>query len=375
MRKLLAIVVILVTVSAVGARPDEVDQARQKIKDVQRKLRINKQQLEQVNAREKELSAELGDTTIKLEDSRVRLAEVQAELDQAEARLRVIKGKIRKARARMRRAQGALERRLRSLYMEGEVSYLAVLMQSDDFTDFLNQADYLKLILKTDSELVAEVRARKEELDRQKAAAKSTVDKLKALRAERADKVAALARLEAAQRSLVAQVQAQRDRLASSVEELEHLSVDMERKLQRLLIERQQPAATLPRSAGAYIYPVNGPITSSFGYRVHPIRGTTRFHSGIDFGVGYGTPILAADNGVVIHSGWYGGYGNCIIINHGGGYSTLYAHCSQLYLGNGASVRQGQTVATVGSTGMSTGPHLHFEVRHFGTPINPMGRL
>ena len=123
------------------------------------------------------------------------------------------------------------------------------------------------------------------------------------------------------------------------------------------------------------IYPVNGPVTSQFGYRVHPIAGTTRLHTGMDFGVGYGVPILAADNGVVIHSGWYGGYGNTVILDHGGGFTTLYAHASSLAVNVGQTVKQGQMVSRVGSTGYSTGPHLHFELRYHGNPINPLSRL
>ena len=140
----------------------------------------------------------------------------------------------------------------------------------------------------------------------------------------------------------------------------------------------RDPAAPRPgrvRGTGRYLWPADGSPSSPFGYRVHPIFGTLRFHSGLDIAAGGGAPIRAADSGTVIHSGWYGGYGNCLIIDHGGGYSTLYAHCSALYVSYGQAVRQGQTVAAVGSTGYSTGPHLHFEVRINGNPVDPRGFL
>ena len=124
---------------------------------------------------------------------------------------------------------------------------------------------------------------------------------------------------------------------------------------------------------GRYLTPAQGPITSPFGYRIHPIFGTMRFHTGVDIGAYYGSPVLASDSGVVIDSGWLGGYGNCIIVDHGGGYSTLYAHCSELYVSYGQSVSKGQQIAAVGSTGNSTGPHLHFEVRINGEPVDPLG--
>ncbi|MEM8604152.1 MAG: peptidoglycan DD-metalloendopeptidase family protein, partial [Cyanobacteria bacterium P01_H01_bin.121] len=121
--------------------------------------------------------------------------------------------------------------------------------------------------------------------------------------------------------------------------------------------------------------PVYGPISSVYGWREHPILGTSRLHAGIDFAVDYGTPITAAAPGEVIFAGWYGGYGNAVIIDHGGGITTLYAHASDLSVQEGDRVSAGLTVASVGSTGFSTGPHLHFEVRENGEPVDPMTYL
>ncbi len=108
---------------------------------------------------------------------------------------------------------------------------------------------------------------------------------------------------------------------------------------------------------------------------MHPILGYERFHSGIDIGADYGTVIHAADSGTVIFAGWYGGYGNAIIIDHGGGITSLYGHTSELYVSEGQQVQRGQTIAAVGSTGFSTGPHLHFEVRANGEPVDPSAYL
>ncbi|AFZ01535.1 M23 family metallopeptidase [Calothrix sp. PCC 6303] len=115
----------------------------------------------------------------------------------------------------------------------------------------------------------------------------------------------------------------------------------------------------------------NAPVTSGFGWRIHPITGERRFHTGIDFGADLGTPIYAVDAGSVKLAGEKGGYGNTVIINHSAGKSTLYGHASKLYVREGQQVVRGQMVAAVGSTGMSTAPHLHFEVRVNGKPVNP----
>jgi murein DD-endopeptidase MepM/ murein hydrolase activator NlpD len=126
---------------------------------------------------------------------------------------------------------------------------------------------------------------------------------------------------------------------------------------------------------GDMMWPVNGPVVSPYGYRIHPILGYRKLHTGMDFAVGYGTPIHASDSGTVIYATWMGGYGNVIIVDHGRGISSLYAHQSSLAVGTGTRVTRGQVIGYVGSTGFSTGPHLHFEIRVNGTPVDPMGYL
>jgi murein DD-endopeptidase MepM/ murein hydrolase activator NlpD len=132
----------------------------------------------------------------------------------------------------------------------------------------------------------------------------------------------------------------------------------------------ERPAA--PVSTG-FMAPVAGPITSGFGYRYHPILHFTRFHAGIDFGAGWGSPIVAAADGQVVAAGWAGGYGREVQIAHGGGLTTVYGHMSGIVASPGSFVRQGQLIGYVGSSGLSTGPHLHYEVRKDGVPVNPLG--
>jgi murein DD-endopeptidase MepM/ murein hydrolase activator NlpD len=121
------------------------------------------------------------------------------------------------------------------------------------------------------------------------------------------------------------------------------------------------------------IMPANGPITSYFGYRYHPILHFTRFHAGVDIGAGWGSPIVAAGDGQVAAAGWAGGYGREVQIAHGGGIVSIYGHMSEIVAQAGSFVRRGQLIGYVGSSGLSTGPHLHFEVRQSGTPVNPLG--
>ena len=128
-------------------------------------------------------------------------------------------------------------------------------------------------------------------------------------------------------------------------------------------------------SSSGFVYPANGPITSYFGYRIHPILGYARLHAGLDIGAGYGEDIWAAKSGTVIFAGWNGGYGNCVMVAHSGDVVTLYAHMSAIAVNEGASVGQGTVIGYVGSTGQSTGAHLHFETRVYDDPQDPLNFL
>jgi murein DD-endopeptidase MepM/ murein hydrolase activator NlpD len=190
----------------------------------------------------------------------------------------------------------------------------------------------------------------------------------------------AQARLEEGLRSKIGDYQARADQLQAAEDELtavinQHLAEEATAQA-RAAGEVGTASVPMPKltasSAGGFIMPTDGEVSSSFGYRRHPILGTVRLHAGTDFGAGYGSPIWAAKDGEVIFAGWNGGYGNCVIIAHEGGLSTLYGHQSDIAVSVGQEVSQGEIIGYVGSTGQSTGPHLHFEVRVGGQPEDPM---
>lgn len=375
MRRLLALTLALLALAVPSqAAPGDPYRA---LSETRGELRHQRKRLDIVNEREKDLARQLSDAQSGLAESRVVLDDTVVRLSSAESRLESLRRNLRETRARLKKTQGALEQRLREIYMEGDVGYLVVLLGSDSFTDFLDHAKYLSLVVEHDRRLLDDVRRQKAELESQESAARSTVAEIRRLKATQEERVARLAQLEERRSQLLASVKEQRQSIASYVTELEDLTREQEARLQAMVRSHQAatPSGPRVRGTGRYIYPADGPLSSPFGYRVHPISGTLRMHTGLDIAAYGGAPIRAADTGTVIHSGWYGGYGNCVIIDHGGGYSTLYAHCSALYVGYGQSVKQGSTIAAVGSTGNSTGPHLHFEVRINGNPVDPRGFL
>ena len=270
--------------------------------------------------------------------------------------------------------------------------------------------DLLKRVLYNDAELIENILQQKSEieslgikLERDKKdraelarlAEKSKKNKLQKV----ADQQALIDRMEndkeifnrrydemvAASKQVEKLIQESKYRMAAEAAAREQREAERKARAERQKLEREQRAAArnsvgyvenfVPEGSGEMIYPLQGPVTSEFGWRTHPIFGGSKFHSGIDIGGDFGMEIKAARGGVVSHAGWIDGYGNTIMIDHGGGLVTLYGHNQSLAVSVGATVKQGQVVAYCGSTGNSTGPHCHFEVRLNGEPVSPYDYL
>ena len=254
--------------------------------------------------------------------------------------------------------------RIRHWFKGGRVSMVQQVLASESVSDMVDSLYFQERILRQDARIFT---ALKKEADALKA-------QRKALLSERQQKAASLGQIRHLKVNLYAQkVEEERmkQRYASDAKYYE--------KKERELLAESQKIESLLRgyirgvlgSTGRFMWPVVGRITSGFGFRIHPIHRTRLNHTGLDISRPNGTPVKASDGGRVVMSGWYGGYGKCIIINHGKGHATLYGHLSRLGVARGSSVAKGQTIGAVGSTGYSTGAHLHFEVRINGRPVNP----
>jgi murein DD-endopeptidase MepM/ murein hydrolase activator NlpD len=230
-------------------------------------------------------------------------------------------------------------------------------------------------VVRYDATLIAGIKADREDVLRWKAQVDGRAREVEGLKQELAARQAEETQALLEQRALLAEARANR---AEWEDELDALQEDSTRIAARIRALQETPGGRARRMVtfvGGFIRPVGGAIVSGFGSRFHPILHRTRLHAGVDFASGEGTPIAAAAAGVVVFSGTMRGYGNVVVIDHGGGVSTLYAHCSALLVGDGANVRRGQVIARVGATGLATGPHLHFEVRKNGAPVNPLAAL
>lgn len=256
--------------------------------------------------------------------------------------------------------------RLKELYQYGEPNYVDVLFQSSDFSDFLTRFEYLSYVADNDKKLLAEVVELRDSLEAQKISLETQKSSLEAQKKEHEAKVTELELASREKETLVNQIKTEESNLYAMLDAMEEESDRIAANIAAL----QSGGGTAP-SALLWPAPASKYITSHYGPRIHPITKKQSIHTGIDIGAGYGTNILAAASGTVIVSTYNSSYGNYVVVDHGGGMSTLYAHMSKRLVGVGDNVAAGEVIGLVGSTGMSTGAHLHFEVRINGKHTQP----
>ena len=322
-----------------------------------------------------------------LDTATAELKQVQADRIQLDKDITKTEAELKAAQARLQSREKVFYKRVRDIYINGRLSYLDVVVGSKDFSDFANRMEMLKRILQSDMDLINTIKTEREEIASKKA--KLEEDRAKVLELEKVaqEKQNLINQKKAERQAVLERAMNDRDTAERAYNELMASSASITAMLQQRAAERAAAAAaaasqggggggaTWVQGSGQLAAPVVAPITSDFGWRIHPIYGTRRLHAGTDFGVDEGTPVHAADGGVVVEAGWVSGYGYTVIIDHGNGMSTLYAHNSEVAVSPGQTVSKGQVVSYSGNTGGSTGPHLHFEVRINGEPTDPMGYL
>lgn len=321
----------------------------------------------------REIAVKLHTIQVELDAANAELDRIHSEEDKVNAQIKQIELELEAARKQLLERQDLLNKRIRAIYIHGQLNYLEVIMGSKNFSDFANRLELLKRVIRSDYNLIQDIRVRQEQIQAKMNELSLQKQELEKLAAEATKAQQAIEMKRAEQQAVMDSAKAQRD----AAEQMEQDLIASSERI-RQQIQAHQGGGMEPQVIGSGIlgYPCSGPITSPFGYRIHPIFGTTIYHSGIDIGADEGTPVHAADSGVVIYSGsGLTGYGNVVIIDHGNGLSTLYAHNSALLVSEGESVSKGQVVAYSGMTGYATGPHVHFEVRVNGSPTDPMGYL
>lgn len=361
--------------SALATSPELVAQSIQDLQNKQKNLEQQRNQLQQQQNELQNRQADSESSLKSLENSIVytsnQISETEYRLDQAEKELKNFEAQLQKAEADYEEVRSGTVARLQFLQRQQGSEGWAVLLQSQNFNEFLDRQYQLKRVYAADREVLADLKAQAEAIEKQKAAVEEKRNQVALLRQQLLSQKQQYEAEADEEKQLITRLKDRRGALEAAEAQLARDSENIGG-----LIRQKVAASTgVIRGTGRFVFPANANISSGFGNRVHPILGYSRFHAGVDFSAGYGSTIRAADSGRVIFSGWYGGYGQAVIIDHGGGLTTLYGHASRLFVSEGQAVQQGQSIGAVGSTGLSTGPHLHFEVRQNGNPVNPAGYL
>lgn len=372
-------------------------------REIEERIRELKAAIGEASAEEAQLLGELSETQAQLDgfDAAIaridrelaaasdRVAAAEADVQRLDARYLALTAKLHETRADIDEMKDDVGDITSELYRQRGGGRVAVMtnLALDAATpqDLISGAQYLSIVAEVDQDRVDRLVLLKERVEYMRVGLEDERDEARAARdvvaAERAN-IASLkseqqrARSQVAtavdnQERLLAQVHAQQDRFNAELNALQAES----NSIAGMLRGRQSGQVFVGSGSGLLGVPISAALTSGFGSRRHPILGVTRMHNGVDFGAGSGTPVIAAGEGEVVWAGSRGGYGNTVIIDHGNTLATLYAHMSSVSVGVGQTVTRGQQVGAVGSTGLSTGPHLHFEVRQSGTPVNPLSYL
>ncbi|MEP0889521.1 MULTISPECIES: peptidoglycan DD-metalloendopeptidase family protein [unclassified Leptolyngbya] len=350
---------------------DELRQQRQEIDQQRQRLERERNQLLQQEKSAKNRLDGLQDQ-IKTTADEVRRNEQQ--LKAAEARLKALEAELAKAEDQFQKQQTATVARLQFLQRQQGSQGWAVLLNSQNINEFLERRSQLRRVYKSDRDFLDHLKTIAEDINRRHAAVEQQKNEIALISQQLLARKAVFEAQAKTQEQLVNRLNQDRKALEVAENQLERDS----NNIAGLIRQRLSLAAgsrLRVRGTGIFSLPCSAPLTSGFGYRVHPILGYRRFHAGVDFGAAYGSTIYSADRGTVIFAGWYGGYGRAVIIDHGDSLTTLYGHASRVFVQEGQSVERGQAIAAVGSTGLSTGPHLHFEVRRNGEPVNPLEYL
>lgn len=340
------------------------------LSQIRNNIKNKQQELNESRAKEKSLGDQVNYLEQQINSKQSDIDELEASISEAQAKLETLEEELAAAEEKVNTQNENLNARLRNMYKNGSVGFIDVLMDSGSFSEFLNNLSLVEKVYTSDQDVLEELQKAYDEIDAKK-------KEIETLQAELSESKATMEEQKSSLEADKASVEKKKSEIAAD-------SAETQRELDKLEADAQALTSSIRNSGsssssskyngGIMAWPVPSchTVSSGYGGRIHPTTGKYKFHGGLDIPGSYGSAIVAANSGKVIWAGNRGdSYGNYVIIDHGGGVSTLYGHSSKVLVSTGQSVSRGQRIANVGSTGRSTGPHCHFEVRINGSRVNP----
>ncbi len=353
---------------------EELDQVKKERKETQEKIEQVKKTERQYRGEVSKVEEQLLGALSELDGLNGQLGEAKTEVDRTTIELVLKEEELNKIEEELDDKTTILNDRVAAIYKNGNNNILELLLKAEDFIDFISRLKLMNLFAEQDTQYVEQIKDKRSatigikksiiDLREKQKEHKANIEKFVSKAEQKTNEIEDI---HAEKQGLLNQTTANKNALLRMEKELEIREAEVSRILE------SYKYGTAP--SGKFMWPVVGRYRSGFGYRIHPIFGVRRFHSGLDWSAPHGTLVKAGDGGQVIQAGYYGGYGYSIMLYHGGGFATLYAHLSSIRVSVGQFVERGQVIGLVGSTGWSTGPHLHFEVRINGSAQNPLAYL
>lgn len=383
------LVFLILTLASSYTYADNLQENKQKLNDVNSNMQQKKKDLQNVQGQQKDIQNQIVSIQSNLIDTQKKLDDTNKNIGKIENNIKIVTDQLNAEQKKLDDENSIFKKRTVAMYESGPTGYLGILLDSNSFMDFISRYQIIKRLVAFDVNLIKDMDSQKQVIQKKQDDLAYQKKNLVLAKGEIEQRKRDINIQLASRSGLLRQLNNKASETKSQINSLSEESEQLDSIIRNLQKQQEAKAAkaaptyassgtNVNYSGGKLLWPVPSCslITSPFGSRLNPFTGTYGdFHPGIDIGAGYGSTVVAAADGTVILAGWFGGYGNCVIIDHGSGVSTLYGHNSQLLVSEGQHVKRGQAVSLSGSTGSSTGPHVHFGVMVNGNWVDPMGWL
>lgn len=369
--KILAITLaMLLAASTFVCADPSLESLQKESEKLQQDMQKTQNALNQVKTQQVKVAKQVEQLDKELNQAESELETVETQLTGLESQIVITKRDLDRATQDADGQKELLKKRVKVMYETGSVGYLSVILESTSFGDLITRLDFLKKIVDYDINLLKSMKLFRDNIAEQKAQLQSELDEKERLKQKLGNKKQQVETAKEDKEKALNELIKDRQKYEKKYEQMLQESKALEKK-----IIAAQTKEKYKNGKTFWPVPSSHRITSEYGNRIHPILKKKKLHTGIDIGASSGANVVSFNSGTVIFSGYYGGYGYTVIVDHGGQISTLYAHNSKLLVKEGDKVDRGQVISKIGSTGLSTGPHLHFEVRENGQHVDPMKYL